>query len=281
MRIFVRVGVSICTNQSVLTLVKMHVERCPNKGFLFFKEMEVTYRQFFDRIEQVAYGLARFQIALGDKIAICLPNCPESLFAFFGVLRRGAVSVLLPPDFKRDTLVECLNRSQSRVLMTTARLYASMRLPQGVIEKLFLVGERGGEGFVFSSLYHSGPRKNEMAVSPELPAMLNFAGECFTQENLIADADAFVEAVQMMERDCSLYPLSWLASHRQIISILASIMVGGSVILSERFSPKGFFNAIERYGVTAVFGGKAVIEDLFVLEEAEKHDLSSLRFCVL
>lgn len=277
---------SLCTDQSILTLVKIQKDRYPNKGFLFFKELEVTYQQFFDRMEQVAYGLARFKIESGDKIAICLPNCPESLFAFFGILRRGGIAVPLSPDLKQDQVAKRLNRSQSRVLITTASLYASMQLQRMELprlEQLFFVGDRGRQGFVFSSLYVSGPKKKEIAVSPKLLAVLMYPldakGESFTQENLIADADVFVGAAQMTEQDCFLYPLPWLDSHRQIISILASIIVGGSVILTERFSPKGFLNAIARHHTTALFGGKEMIKDLFESEEAKQYDLSSLRFC--
>ncbi len=277
---------SLCTDQSILTLLKIQKERYPNKGFLFFKELEVTYQQFFDRMEQVAYGLARFKIESGDKIAICLPNCPESLFAFFGILRRGGIAVPLSPNLKEDQVADRLNRSESRVLITTASLYASMRLRRMELprlEQLFFVGDRGREGFVFSSLYFSGPKKNEIAVSPKLLAVLMYSldakGESFMQENLIADADAFVAAAQMTEQDCFFYPLPWLDSHRQIISMLASIIVGGSVILSERFSTKGFLNVIARHRTTALFGGKETIKDLFELEEAKQHDLSSLRFC--
>ncbi len=219
----------------------------------------MTYRQLFDRMEQVAYGLVRFKIAAGDKVAICLPNCPESIFAFLGVLRRGAIVSPMGPD--------------CRVLITTASLYAAMKLnrenlshPQASV-RLFLVGERGGEGFVFSSLYTSGPKKFEM--------------EGDANQVLVSDADAFVEATQMTQQDCLLYASPWLSSHQQIISILASIIVGGSVILLERFSSKIFFTAIERFRVTAFSGAGGITKDLFESEEARRHDLSSLRFCVL
>jgi len=253
-------------SRSILTLLKTQAERYPNKGFLFFKEQEVTYRQFFDRMEQVAYGLARFKIESGDKVAIYLPNCPESLFAFFGILRRGAVAIPL----EGDAVVSHLKRSQSRVLITTARLYSSMQLKRREmphLEQLFLVGDRGGEGFVFSSLYISGPKKFEIEVD--------------ANQHLLSGADAFVEATQITERDCLLYTSPWLSSHKQIISMLASLIVGGSVILLERFSPQFFLNAVDRYRVTAFLGGELIVKDLFELEEAKQHNLSSLRFCVL
>ncbi len=266
---------STCTNQSILTLLKIQADRYPNKVFLFFKEQEVTYRQFFDRVEQVAFGLARFKIAAGDKIAICLPNCPESLFAFFGVLRRGAITVPMEHYLTGDEIAERLKHSKSHVFITTARLYASMQLkrkeiPQ--IEQLFLVGERGGEGFVFSSLYISGPKKFEMEISPD--------------QDFLSDADAFVEAAQITEQDCLLYASPWLSSHRQIISIFASIIVGGSVILLERFSPHVFLNAVQGHHATAFFGGRNAdcgkkMKDLFESEEAGQYNLSSLRFCIL
>jgi acyl-CoA synthetase (AMP-forming)/AMP-acid ligase II len=278
--------VTIYTDQTVLTFLKTQKDRCPNKSVLFFKEREVTYQQFFDRMEQVAYGLARFKIEQGDNIVICLPNGPESLFAFFGVLRRGAVAILLPTHLDMVNISEYFHPSQSHVLITTATLYAAMQCKRMTIPHLrhiFFVGDRGGEGFVFSSLYTSGTRKNEIAISPQLPALRVYPskGERLTQEQMIASANTFIERIQMTEQDRVLYPFPWLDAYPQTISIIATIIAGGAVILGEKFSSRGFLEIVDQHAVTVFFcDHQETIKEVFASEEAKQYNLSSLRLCM-
>ncbi|MDC4224843.1 MAG: AMP-binding protein [Candidatus Manganitrophus sp.] len=145
--------------RSIPALLRRQAERFPNKVFLFFKGQEVTYRQLDERTERIAENLARFKIRPGDKVALFLPNMPEFLFAFFGALKLGAVAVPINTQLKGEEAVYILQNSESRVLITTPTLYAVIapkRSGLSMLEQLFLVGERAGEGRVFSSLYVAG-----------------------------------------------------------------------------------------------------------------------------
>jgi len=54
---------------------------------------EFTYSEFLDRVRSVASGFDRLGIAKGDKVVVHLPNCPQFLFAWFGLASIGAVTV--------------------------------------------------------------------------------------------------------------------------------------------------------------------------------------------
>lgn len=276
---------------SIPALLRRQAERFPNKVFLFFKEQEVTYRQLDERTERIAENLARFKIRPGERVALFLPNIPEFLFAFFGALKLGAVAVPINTQLKGEEAAYILQNSESRVLITTRTLYlviAPKRSELPMLEQIFLVGERGGEGKVFSSLYVAGGSPLQTDLQPNDPAALIYTsgttglpkGVILTHRNYLFDVAQFVQPTQMTEQDRFLCILPLFHVNGQVVTTLGPLFAGGSMVLMERFSPKDFFITLERFRTTAFSGVPTIYAILLHAEEAKEHDLSSLRFCV-
>src|SRR4051794_9502307 len=54
-----------------------------------------TYRQFQDRVNQLAHALLRLGVKKGDRVCILSPNSHYFLESFFGVSQLGAILVPL------------------------------------------------------------------------------------------------------------------------------------------------------------------------------------------
>jgi long-chain acyl-CoA synthetase len=277
--------------RSIPALLRRQAERFPNKVFLFFKEQEVTYRQLDERTERIAENLARFKIRPGEKVALFLPNMPEFLFAFFGTLKLGAVVVPINTQLKGEEATYILQNSESRVLVTTPTLYAVIapkRSELPMLEQIFQVGERAGEGRVFSSLYVAGSLPLQIGLQPNDPAALIYTsgttglpkGVILTHRNYLFDVAQFVQQTQMTEEDRFLCILPLFHVNGQVVTTLGPLFAGGSMVLMERFSPKDFFTTLERFRATAFSGVPTIYAILLHAEEAKQHDLSSLRFCI-
>src|SRR5207237_9731083 len=63
-------------------------------------------------------------IRAGDRVAICLENCPQFAIAYYGALRAGAIVVCLNPMHKAVELQHEFQDSGARVLVTSDQLYA-------------------------------------------------------------------------------------------------------------------------------------------------------------
>jgi long-chain acyl-CoA synthetase len=285
----------IMAEQSVLrcipALLRKQAERLPNKVFLYFKEQEVTYRQLDEKSDRIAENLARFKILPGDKVALFLPNMPEFLFAFFGALKLGAVVVPINTQLKTEEATYILKNSESRVLITTQALYPMIQPQRGalpLLEQLFIVGERGGDGKVFSSLYATGTQKWNENIQPHDPAALIYTsgttgtpkGVILTHRNYLFDVAQSVRVTQMTEEDRLLCILPLFHVNGQVVTTLSPLYGGGSMVLMEKFSPKEFFIALERFRATAFSAVPTIYAILLQSEEAEGRDLSSLRFCI-
>jgi crotonobetaine/carnitine-CoA ligase len=75
-------------------LIRQRTLQYKNKVFLCYKGQESTYGQLDRYSNQIANALVNIGIKKGDKVAIMLPNCPEFIYAWFGLAKMGAVEVL-------------------------------------------------------------------------------------------------------------------------------------------------------------------------------------------
>ena len=74
--------------------VALHADR----EFLVFEDRtgaveRYTYREFDDRVNQVANGLLAEGIAFDEKVVVHLPNCPAFLLTWFALAKIGSVMV--------------------------------------------------------------------------------------------------------------------------------------------------------------------------------------------
>ena len=59
----------------------------------------MTYRQLLNHVDRFAAALHALGVRKGDRIALMLPNLPQSVIAFFGALKLGAIVVNTNPTY--------------------------------------------------------------------------------------------------------------------------------------------------------------------------------------
>ena len=74
-------------------LIEDVVARYGRRKCLTFERKTYTYRDVNRKVNQVAHGLRKLGVVQGSRVGIILPNCPEYIFTYFGVLKLGAVNV--------------------------------------------------------------------------------------------------------------------------------------------------------------------------------------------
>jgi long-chain acyl-CoA synthetase len=84
---------------------------------LRFYGRAISYRALNQLSNRFGNGLAQLGVAPGDRVAIMLPNIPQALIAYYGVLKLGAVAVFVNPLFSREELVARLADSGARTLV--------------------------------------------------------------------------------------------------------------------------------------------------------------------
>jgi len=85
--------------QPVQRLLEVAVSRFGAQTATIFFGARLTYRDIKLQAEQLAAALAEMGVAKGDRVGIMLPNCPQYLTAFYGILMAGGIVVNVNPTF--------------------------------------------------------------------------------------------------------------------------------------------------------------------------------------
>jgi len=77
---------------------------------------EISYRELYAQVARVAAGLREIGVQPGERVAACLPNCPEAIIAMLGAAAIGAVWSSCSPDFGVKGILERFAQISPRVL---------------------------------------------------------------------------------------------------------------------------------------------------------------------
>jgi long-chain acyl-CoA synthetase len=90
-----------------------------------FLNCRLTYRQLTDEVDRFATALAGLGVTSGTRVAIQLPNLPQTVIAFYAVLRLGGVVVMTNPLYVEREIEHQWNDAGCDVAITTDFLFAS------------------------------------------------------------------------------------------------------------------------------------------------------------
>lgn len=103
-----------------------HVERgrraFPGRAALVFDDQELSYADLDRLASQVGNTLCALGVGASDRVALLLPNIPEFVISYLGVLKIGAIVVSMNTMLKRAELEFLLQDCDARIVITTAEL---------------------------------------------------------------------------------------------------------------------------------------------------------------
>jgi fatty-acyl-CoA synthase len=76
-----------------------------------------TYKQFDERVTQLAAGLLKLGLNPGDRVGIWSPNCAEWVLVQFATARAGLIMVNINPSYRRSELEYVLDKVQCSALI--------------------------------------------------------------------------------------------------------------------------------------------------------------------
>lgn len=111
----------------VTRLLDDAADRYPRRTALIFFGRRISYRELRAAVDRFADGLHRLGVQPGDRVALILPNCPQQVIAFYGVLRRGAIAVQHNPLSTEEEMLHQLADCGARAAVVLDRSYATLR----------------------------------------------------------------------------------------------------------------------------------------------------------
>ena len=111
---------------TIYQIVRQTAREHPNLVAYEFMNKETTYAQFMQRIDSTARALKALGIGKGDRVTICMPNCPQALDTFYALNRIGAVSDMIHPLSAPAEIAFYLNFSHSKAILTLDQFYPKL-----------------------------------------------------------------------------------------------------------------------------------------------------------
>lgn len=91
--------------------------RYPEKKALHFMGKEMSYAELSDQAKKFANYLQSLGVEKDDKVAIMLPNCPQAVISYYGILMAGAIVVQTNPLYTERELEYQVNDSEAKVII--------------------------------------------------------------------------------------------------------------------------------------------------------------------
>lgn len=274
-------------------LLSNKAEQYGDSPFVYYDEIVVSYRQMNRRANRVAGYFQSIGITKGDKIIIYLENCPEWLYAWYGLAKLGAVSVLLNTAHKGKILEYQINNSDAKVLITSQKLFKRI-LPikqQLIALKEVIVCFDGGDktisipfGRSFSDVLIVSPfeQREEIRYDDTISIMYT-SGTTGLSKGVVQPHNQYVWCGEQVAKELKLepndifycwFPLFHIAGGMFYTSTL---LTGSSIVMTETLSIGRFWSDIKRYQATVTGGFASMMELLYKQPQTPEDSQNSLR----
>ncbi|MFQ5665531.1 MAG: AMP-binding protein [Candidatus Binatia bacterium] len=233
------------------------------------------------RATAIAATLAQRGVRPGDRVAVGLPNSPDLVATALGVIQAGAVLVPLNPASPAGEVVHIVRDSRPTIAVVT-RAHATA-LEQTQLHSLTVEVDalRAAQTVQRGSL---------AIVQPDAPAVIVYTsgttgrpkGVVLSHHALLSNLTTVAHAWQWTERDRLLLTLPCFHLHGLGLGIIASFLVGSSIVLRRRFIAAETLADAARAQATMFFGVPTMYNRLVALPAAsfEAHDRLRMRLWV-
>lgn len=121
------------------------VEKHADKVALTFYGTEFPFPRLEALAEKMAASLAASGVGKGDRVALMLPNCPQYVISFFGVVRLGAIVTQLNPMYVEREIEHIVKDSGAETIVVYSGMYDRVKsvLPGTNIKNVIVVDFEG------------------------------------------------------------------------------------------------------------------------------------------
>lgn len=293
-------------------------EKYPQRLAVIFQNTRITYKALRERAELFAGALRRAGVKPGERVALMLPNLPQTVIAFWGVLKAGAVAVMTNPLYMEKELVQNLSDAGASHMVLLDLLWPRVaalreRLP---IRNFIVTGIADALSFPLNLLYRLKQRRNQPAV-PQNDSAVHFwktfckgaqrhsepvafprddlvllqytggttgisKGVELTHANIGTNCRQVLDIINVTasEHHTFISLMPFFHVYGLTICMIIPIYLASTILPLPRYVPQDVLKLIAKYKPTVFPGAPSVYMSLLQQKDLAHYDLHSIRICV-
>jgi len=270
-------------NATLPRLIESKARGNKDKPFLLFKDEIFSYRQVHKISNKIANGLIslskrlnlRFGKIKSSKVALLMPNCPDFIFCWFGIIKAGLVFVPINRFLKGEELYYIIENSDSEVLIIDYSCLNEFMKIKSQLNKLKAVIIRGApKDFKFDDFFlNFNVIISNNDKTPKINTrFLDVIEIIYTEgttgkpkgiqyRNLhILSGLMFSELIKRYGEGEVIYcPTPLFQTFAQLVIIFPALFYNATIALAEKFNAETFWDDVRKYKADLIvyYGGIA------------------------
>ena len=272
-----------------------------DKEFIVYESERFLYKDVIAKAAQVGNALVSEGIKKGDRVAICMQNNPEFIFAYMGIVGIGAVCVPLNSWWVPDEVIYALEHSEAKLLFGDQKRLQGLENLKDV--KKVITSYTPDENFISFSDFikdHSSEWP-DIEVSRDDHATIYYTsgstgkpkGVLSSQRGLISSFFSWAcMSMILSEREnrlgkdatplassesCILLCVPLFHATGSHVAFLMSILVGRKIVMMKKWDAGEAIKLIHDEKITDVTGVPTQTWELLNHPDKDNYDLSSLK----
>jgi long-chain acyl-CoA synthetase len=278
---------------NLAVMVAESARRTPGKPAVILGETKISYAQLDAQSDRVAASLSAAGVAAGDRVGLQLPNIPQFVIAYFGILKAGGVVVPMNVLLKAPEIEFQLRDSGARTLITFGGCLdeAAKAAASAPVASLYVAAGTTPlvAGVPFDTLLAGDQPGPQLALrSPADPAVIIYTsgttgvpkGAVLSHVTLYMNADIPGRLFEFGDDDVVVValPLFHIFGLSSIMN--TCVLLGGTMSLVPRFEAAAVLEVIQRDRATVFEGVPTMFTALLQAPGLASYDLSSLRVAI-
>ncbi len=280
---------------------------------------KIRYGELWDQILRCATVLSGLGVGRGAKVAIMLPNCPQTIIAYYATMWLGGIVVMTNPMYVEREIEHQWEDSEAEFLVVLDHLFPKVEpvLSRTRIRKVLVTSLKEALPFPLSLLYPLKARKDKLftavpygkdvlnlkqALKQATPtsatcpaelddiALLQYTGGTtglakgvmLTHRNILANVVQLVAWIPDLRwgEERMLAILPFFHVFGMTVVMNLGLYIGAAVILVPRFEVNQFLKTLQKSKPTIFPGVPTIYVALVNHPQIKSFELHSIRYCI-
>ncbi|HHT05269.1 MAG TPA: long-chain fatty acid--CoA ligase [Hydrogenispora sp.] len=273
----------------------------PDHTAFIFLDQKWTYREFNELASKMANALFDLGLTSGDTVGLYLPNSPQFLIAYYGILRAGMIAVPINPMLTGEDLAFIIKDAQLKAVISPVEAVTTLEQAKTADLQIISTALTGqldpasnpptpGVLALEALLANAASVVPEVGIDQNAIANLQYTGgttgrskgAVLTHANLLANAVQFRDWFKNVYTDGDgrfLGVIPFFHIYGLTTTINSPILTGSAIILHSRFDINEIMQSINKYKPNLFMGVPAMYAAI-AMRDSRDYDLSSIRACV-